>query len=102
MRMNFSASQNPQSIFLNMILCTKVEFNDNLQAIARVNLVNLALYRRENGDTRQIATFNTEEDRINAFEKEFGIKLSQEEKCRINGGKLAVENFDPHAFSYDF
>ena|SRR5271168_1410675 len=95
-------SQNPQSLFLNNILCTNVVFNKNLEAISRTILWNLVLKRRENGSANIIQRFTTEEERIIAIEGEFGVKLTQEEREGIKGRKIAVEHFDPEAQKYEF
>jgi hypothetical protein len=86
--MNMFTSQNPQSVFLNNILCTNVVFNENLEAISRTILWNLALKRRENGSANIIKRFKTEEERIIAIEGEFGVKLTP-----IGWGALAYMGF---------
>jgi len=95
-------SQNPQSLFVNNILCTNVVFNENLEAISRTTLWNLVLKRRENGSTNIIKRFTTEEERITAIEGEFGVKLTQEERKGIKGSKVAVEHIDMEAQKYEF
>lgn len=94
--MNMGTSRSPESPFLNILVCTNVDYNDNLEAISRTILVNLDLKRRTNGETKRIATFETEEERLEALEKEFGIHLTAEEKDGIIGSRLAVDNFDRH------
>ena len=97
-----STSQDPRSTFMNLLVCTNVEYNGDLQAIARNILVNLHLKRRENGETKTIATFHTEDSRIEVLEKEFGIKLTTQERNGMKGRKVAVENFDPHTKQFEF
>jgi hypothetical protein len=96
------ASQNPQSLFLNNILCTNVAFNENLEAVSRTILWNLVLKRRENGSVNILARFMSEEERIAAIEGEFGIKLNQEERQGIHGHQVAVKHFDLDAQKYEF
>jgi hypothetical protein len=95
-RMNMNASQSPESPFLNILVCTNVDYNDNLEAISRTILVNLDLKKRKNGETKYIALFGTEEERLEALKSEFGIHLTAEEKDSIKGSRLAVDNFDHH------
>jgi len=60
------------------------------------------LRRRENGSANIIKRFTTEEERIIAIEREFGVNLTQEEREEIKGCKVAVEHFDPEAQKYEF
>jgi hypothetical protein len=68
-----------------------VEFNDNLEAVSGTILNNRRLKRREGGGSKDIAIFTTEEERIDAIEREFGIKLSSEERDGIKNRKVAVD-----------
>jgi hypothetical protein len=93
--MNMSNSQSPQSLFLNIIVCTNVRYQ-GLESFSRNILVNLELKTRQGGVSKQIEMFDTEDERITALERVFGIELTREEKDSIKGSKLAVENFDRH------
>lgn len=95
-------SQHPQSLFLKNIFCTNVIFNEKLEAVARTVLWNLLLKRRENGSANIIATFTTEDERIEAIEREFGVKLTQEEREGIRGREVAVDKFDLAAQKFEF
>lgn len=88
-----SKSQSPQSLFLNLIVCTNVTYK-GLEGISRDILVNLQLKTRQGGGSKRIELFDTEDERITALERMFGIELTAEEKDSIKGSKLAVENFD--------
>jgi hypothetical protein len=99
-RMNKDTSQNPKSLFNNIIVCTKVNYDEQLQAVSRTILADLKLKNRVNGESKPITTFKTEQERVAALEKEFGVKLSQEEIEAIKGRKTAVENSDPEAPSF--
>ena len=68
-----------------------MEFNDNLEAVSSTVLNNLRLKRREGGESKDIAIFTTEEERIDAIEREFGIKLSSEERDGIKNRKVSVD-----------
>lgn len=85
------------SIFFNMLWCTKVTFNDDLVAISRTTLNNLQLTKRENGKSIILTTFRTDEERTDVMEQEFGLKLSQEEQEDIKNGKMAVEKLKMQA-----
>jgi hypothetical protein len=93
--MNMSNSQSPQSLFLNIIVCTNVTYQ-GLESFSRNILVNLELKTRQEGVSKQIEMFDTEDERITALKRVFGIELTREEKDSIKGSKLAVENFDRH------
>src|SRR5436190_19995190 len=94
--MNLSMSKDPRSLFLNLLVCTNTTFNENLEGVSRMILVNSELKKRKDGKTNRLEMFKTEEERIEALKREFGIILSEEEKEGINGQKLAIENFDSH------
>jgi len=83
-------------------MCTKIMYNDKLDAVSRIILPNLRLKKRENGEVTVLQRFVTEEERIEALEREFGIVLSREEKDRIKGRRLAVGILDPEAPTYGF
>jgi hypothetical protein len=62
-----------------------------LEAVSRIVLRNLHLKKLDKGKPmwKNLTTFTTEEERLDAIEKEFGIKLSQEERSyKIVNGKL--------------
>jgi hypothetical protein len=93
-RMNMSTSQDPQSLFLNLLVCMNVEYC-GLDAISRNILVNTELKKRENGETKKIVVFKIEEERITTLNEVFGITLTTQERETIKGQKLAVDKFDP-------
>jgi arylamine N-acetyltransferase len=94
-RMNVSTSKDPNSIFLNLIVCANVMYND-LEAVSRMILVNLELKKREKGETKVLEMFDTEKQRIAALEREFNITLTSEEREGIKERPLAVNKFDKH------
>ena len=98
-RMNWDTSTNPDSLFTNAIICTRIDYNDALQAVSRTILSNGVLKERKSGVSREITKFKTEDERIKALEEVFGITFSQEEKNAIKHSKLAVENLDPNSKS---
>lgn len=100
--MNMSTSQDPNSLFLNLLVCTNVEYDKDLNAVARNILVNSELKKRENGETNRIKFFSTEEERLETLKQLFGIGFSREDQDAIKGHKLAIENFDPHTKQFAF
>jgi arylamine N-acetyltransferase len=100
--MNMSTSQDPKSLFVNLLVCTNVEYDKDLNAVARNILVNSELKKRENGQTNRVKFFNTEEDRLETLKQLFGIEFSPEDQDAIKGQKLAVDNFDPHTKQFAF
>jgi hypothetical protein len=76
-------------------VCTRVDY-DELKAVSRTMLVNNRLKKRIKGESEELALFKTEEERVEAFEKVFGIKLSNEEREGIKNRDLSVENLDPN------
>jgi|SRR5579862_2094444 len=95
--MNLDTSQNPRSLFTNMIICTNVVYDDTLEAVSRTLLANVKVKKRVNGENHLMSIFETEEERLTTLEHEFGIKLSQEEIDGIKGKTLSVERTDPSA-----
>jgi hypothetical protein len=71
-----------------------VQYNEKLDAISRTILNDTQLKKRQNGETKQLAKFKTEQERIEAIEKEFGIELSQEERDGIKGDKVAIDRYE--------
>lgn len=91
--MNMSTSQNPESLFLNILVCTNVIY-DGPTAVSRKILVNNEYKIRKDGKAPIIELFTSEQNRVDAVKREFGIILGREETEAISGTKVAVENFD--------
>jgi|SRR5271155_3785785 len=100
--MNMSTSQDPKSLFLNLLVCTNVEYDKNFNAIARNILVNSELKKRENGETNRVKFFITEEERLETLKQLFGMEFGPEDRQAIRRQKLAVANFDPHTKQFAF
>jgi arylamine N-acetyltransferase len=92
--MNTATSTRSESLFVNALLCTTVQYNEKLDAISRTILNNTQLKKRQNGETKQLAEFKTEKERIEAIEEVFGIKLSKEEREGIKGDKVAIDQYE--------
>ena len=97
-----STSQDPTSLFVNLLVCTNVEYDQNLNAVARNILVNSELKKRQNGETNRVKFFTTEEERLETLKQLFGIEFSREDRDAIKGHKLAVDKFDPHTKQFAF
>ena len=97
-----STSQDPKSLFRNLLVCTNVEYDKDLNAVARNILVNSELKKRENGQTNRVKFFTTEEERLETLKQLFGIEFGPEDQAAIKGQKLAVDNFDPHTKQFAF
>jgi hypothetical protein len=93
-RMNMFSSQHPDSLLVNVLWCIRVEFDSNLEAVSCTILNNLRLKRRVYGESKDIAIFTTEQERIEAIEREFGIKLTREEQDGIKHRKVAVDKLE--------
>jgi hypothetical protein len=91
--MNYGTSQNPKSLFLNVIMASTVQYDKDLNAISRTLLNDIKLRKRQNGETTDLETFKSEEQRIEAIDRVFGIKLSQEERDGIKGRKVAMDQY---------
>jgi len=86
-----ATSQNPSSLFLNLVVCTSVTY-DELTAVSRKLLVNNEYKVRKGGKAPIIERFSSERSRVDAMEREYGIVLDSEEIEAISGTKVAVEN----------
>jgi hypothetical protein len=49
-----------------------------------------------------IKSFTTEEERIEAIEREFGVKLTREEREGTKGRTVAIDKFDLAAQKFEF
>jgi hypothetical protein len=49
-----------------------------------------------------LTTFTTEEERIEAIEKEFGVRLTQEEREGIIGRNVAVDKFNAAGQEFEY
>jgi hypothetical protein len=75
--------QHPEStfsVFSNMLWCSKVRFNDQLEGVSRITLKNFQLKETDRRGARDVATFSTTEERLQTIEEIFGVKLSRKEK----------------------
>jgi len=89
--MNMATSQNPSSLFVNLVVCTSVTY-DGLTAVSRKLLVNNEYKIRKDGKAPIIERFSSERSRVDAIRREFGIVLDSDEVEAIKGTKVAVEN----------
>jgi hypothetical protein len=92
-RMSMATSTAPESLFVNALVCANVHYDDALNATSRTIINNLQLKTRQNGESTVLATFTNEDERVDAIEHYFGIKLDQEEIDGMKGRKVAVDNY---------
>jgi hypothetical protein len=89
--MNMNMSQNPTSLFLSLVVCTNVIY-DGPTAVSRKILVNSEYKIRKDGNAPIIERFTSEQQRVDALKRTFGICLDAEETQAMKGSKVAVEN----------
>ena len=82
--MNFQTSQSRTSFFTYQVIVIKNILQDG-EIVGTLMLVGADLKRRINGKTEQLQVCKTEEERLQALEKWFGIKLSEDERVGIRG-----------------
>ena len=87
--MNLSTMTLRQSIFTQMVICTKTLLSENGDVEGVLILSNNAVKKRIGGVTSVVETLKSEEQRVNALKNWFGIVLSEEEQKGIIG--LATE-----------
>jgi hypothetical protein len=90
--MSFRTSTSRTSWFTYRLVCVKMVLSeDKEEIIGTITLMGNTLKRRIGGVTEQLGTFGSEGERVEALEKWFGIKLTEEERGGIRGmvSKLA-------------
>ncbi|KAL0479419.1 hypothetical protein AKO1_007668 [Acrasis kona] len=89
--MSFFTSNDPQTIFLNHIIATRIILK-NGQPTERLIMHDGIIKRRDlEGKNYTLNQFNNEQDRILAIEEFFDINLSDEEKEGIKGRKPEIK-----------
>jgi arylamine N-acetyltransferase len=87
--MNYFISHSPDSFQTYRLLVVKFlrtqDENADASIHAKIMLVNDQVKVNTGGRTSVIQTCRTEEERVQALEKYFGIKLNEEERLGING-----------------
>ncbi|KIW10736.1 hypothetical protein PV08_10035 [Exophiala spinifera] len=90
--MNFYISKSPESWFTQILVCMKFLEDPNTTSstadqviIGDITLRGDTVKERKYGQSRIIATFHGEADRIAALQTYFGIELTAEERMGISG-----------------
>lgn len=86
--LNFTTSQGRTSFFTHMIVCVKflLEVKDDAEEpVGVVMLAGNEVKRRIGGKTEYLATCKTEDERVEALEKWFDVRLSSQERAGIMG-----------------
>ncbi len=82
--MNFYTSTSRTSFFTYTVVCMKMVLEEE-EVVGTVTLLGGDVKRRIRGETEQLESCETEEQRVKALEKYFGIVLSEEERNGIHG-----------------
>lgn len=82
--MSFFTSTSRISWFTYRVVCVKyLMMNEEL--VGEIKLYENEVRRRINGESELLATLTTEEERVQALDKYFGVKLSEPEVLGIEG-----------------
>ena len=88
--MNLSTMTLPQSFFTQTVLCVKILLNEKSEEMEGVLILHQNVVKKRIGDGATVLeNLKSEDDRIRALERWFGIVLREEEKKGIIG--LATE-----------
>lgn len=82
--MNFQTSQSRISWFTHRIVVVKMIMEEG-EIVGTLMLVGGDLKRRIKGGTEDLKACKTEEDRVQALEEWFGIKVRDDERAGIRG-----------------
>ena len=82
--MSFFTSTSKTSWFTYRVICAKLLMESG-EIVGEIRLYENEVRRRVRGDSELLATLTTEEERVQALEKYFGIKLSEPEILGIHG-----------------
>ena len=89
--MNFFTSKSPTSWFTYSIVCLKHLMNADGQIVGDITLLDNELRKREMGKpSEKLCEIESEEERVDALERYFGVKLSQPERGGIKGMVTAL------------
>ena len=84
--MNLSTMTSPQSFFVQNVLCLKVLLGEETGKPEGLLFLHRDLVKRQvGGEVEILQTLESEEDRLQALEKWFGIVFSEAEKLGIRG-----------------
>lgn len=81
----------PESPSHRVLWCTKVIYTKNLECVSRIFLDGPQLWKQENGEWVICSTFATEEERVEAIEREFGVKLNKQEQEGIKHSAVTLQ-----------
>ncbi|KAF2867026.1 arylamine N-acetyltransferase 1 [Massariosphaeria phaeospora] len=93
--MNYFSSTSPRTFFTRTIIGEKKIVGENGGIVGQLILGNTDLKWRIKGKKEKEIQFHSEDDRVNALEEHFGIKLSQVEREGIRGLASEISN-KPH------
>jgi arylamine N-acetyltransferase len=93
--MSFHCHCHPHSPFVNNILCTTTGFDGQGTAISRTMLQNNILKERRGGYNTVIEKLDSEEARLAAIERIWGIKFTDVEKKGVEKWGVAITGPEP-------
>jgi len=82
--MSFHVSTSPRIFFTQVVLATKLMKDERDGVLKRVNMMGKQVKVREGEKLEVVQELQTEEDRINALERWFGVILTSDEREAIN------------------
>jgi arylamine N-acetyltransferase len=93
--MSFHSHCHPSSPFVSSILCTTVGFDQDGNAVTRMLLQNNVLKKRICGENRVVEKFDTEDSRLKAIERIWGINFNEMQKQGVNKWKVGLVGPEP-------
>ena len=92
---SFHSHCHPSSPFVNSILCTTVGFDKTGKAITRMLLQNNVLKERIGGENRVVEKFDTEDARLKAIERIWGINFNETQKQGVKKWNVGLVGPEP-------
>jgi arylamine N-acetyltransferase len=93
--MSYYASSSPDSSQPHVVLMVKFLRRDGENHVyGKVMLIDNEVKMNEGGKTKVVQLCRTEEERVNAFTRWFGIDLTEEERCGIFGRSTQLRSFE--------
>lgn len=88
--MSFHSHSHPSSPFVSNVVCTTVIFDQDGTAINRILLQNNVLKERKKGTTVVSEKFDSEDARLDAIERVWGIKFTDSERKGVEKWKVGI------------
>lgn len=88
--LNYNCEQNSKSWFANVVVVIKFLMDEDGVVIGQTNLTDREVARRIHGKSEVLRVCTSEEERIDALERWFGIVLTEEERNAIRGRRMEI------------